>query len=110
MRSLALLSVLGCLGAGRLGTGPLAVASLAAQAPAEPLRLFGMTLQDAARACSTNPAAAVGLEGAGAIVPGALADLAVLDADLRVVQTYVGGRPAVQGRSGRESWAMSREP
>jgi N-acetylglucosamine-6-phosphate deacetylase len=74
------------------------------------VRLFGMTLQDAARACSTNPAAAVGLEGAGAIVPGALADLAVLDADLRVVQTYVGGRPAVQGRSGRESWAVSREP
>ena len=60
------------------------------------VRLFGMTLQEAARACSTNPAAAVGLTDAGMIVPGALADLAVLDADLRVVQTYVGGRPAVQ--------------
>jgi N-acetylglucosamine-6-phosphate deacetylase len=69
-----------------------------AQAFRNSVRLFGMTLEEAARACSTNPAAAVGLESAGAIVPGAPADLAVLDGDLRVVQTYVGGRPAIQGQ------------
>ncbi len=49
MRPLALLSVLGFLGAGPFGTGPagpglLGAGPLAAQAPAEPVRLFGMTL------------------------------------------------------------------
>jgi N-acetylglucosamine-6-phosphate deacetylase len=54
---------------------------------------FGLDLPAAVRACSTNPARALGLQALGAIVPGALADLAVLDPGLRVVQCYVGGRP-----------------
>jgi N-acetylglucosamine-6-phosphate deacetylase len=57
------------------------------------VRTFGLDLSAAVRACSTNSARAVGLDALGSIVPGALADLAVLDNDLRVIQAYVGGRP-----------------
>jgi N-acetylglucosamine-6-phosphate deacetylase len=57
------------------------------------VREFGLDLSDAARACSTNPARALGLAGFGALVPGGVADLVVLGGSLEVVQTYVGGRP-----------------
>jgi N-acetylglucosamine-6-phosphate deacetylase len=52
----------------------------------------GLSLSDASRLCSTTPAAALGLPGRGAIVKGGLADLVVLDRELIVKQTYVGGR------------------
>lgn len=52
----------------------------------------GVGLQAAVRMCSTTPARALGLAGAGAITPGALADLVVLDANLRVVHTLISGR------------------
>jgi N-acetylglucosamine-6-phosphate deacetylase len=51
----------------------------------------GLPLVDAAALCATTPARELGLTGHGVIAAGAVADLAVLDADLRVVQTYVGG-------------------
>ena len=54
--------------------------------------LMGLSLVDAATVCSTTPARELGLHGLGAIAPGATADLAVLDRELRVVRTYVGGR------------------
>lgn len=50
----------------------------------------GCTLVDAARMCATTPARELGLD-AGAIVEGAAADLVVLDRQLRVAATYVGG-------------------
>jgi N-acetylglucosamine-6-phosphate deacetylase len=59
------------------------------------VNLFGMDLVAASRACSTNPARALKLEGLGEIAPGATADLAVLDEKLRVVQTYIAGEPAI---------------
>ena len=52
---------------------------------------IGMSLSDAATVCATTPARALGLQGFGLIAPGAVADLAVLDRDLRVVQTWIGG-------------------
>ena len=51
----------------------------------------GVSLSDAAAVCSTTPARALGLQGFGVIAPGAVADLVVLDRDLRVVQTWVAG-------------------
>jgi N-acetylglucosamine-6-phosphate deacetylase len=51
-----------------------------------------LTLVDAAVMCATTPARELGLVGHGVIAPDAVADLTVLDADLRVVQTYVAGR------------------
>jgi N-acetylglucosamine-6-phosphate deacetylase len=51
----------------------------------------GLSLSDAATVCSTTPARALGLQGFGVITPGGVADLVVLDRDLRVVQTWVAG-------------------
>jgi N-acetylglucosamine-6-phosphate deacetylase len=52
----------------------------------------GFSPVEAAVMCATTPARELGLVGHGAIVPGAVADLAVLDAQFAVVQTYVAGR------------------
>ena len=51
----------------------------------------GLSLVDAATLCSTTPARELGLVGLGVLAVDAVADLLVLDAQLSVVQTYVGG-------------------
>jgi N-acetylglucosamine-6-phosphate deacetylase len=56
------------------------------------VRGVGLTLVDAAVMCATTAARELGLVGHGMIAPDAVADLTVLDGDLRVVQTYVAGR------------------
>jgi N-acetylglucosamine-6-phosphate deacetylase len=53
----------------------------------------GLPLHVAARLCATTPAAQLGLDDRGRIEAGLLADLAVLDADLQPVATFIGGRP-----------------
>jgi N-acetylglucosamine-6-phosphate deacetylase len=53
-----------------------------------------LSLSDAARLCSTTPARQLGLHDCGVIAPDAAADLVVLDRDLAVKQTYVGGHLA----------------
>src|SRR4029077_20601012 len=50
----------------------------------------GLSLVDAATICATTPARELGLVGHGILAPGAVADLGVLDAQLAVVQTYIG--------------------
>ena len=52
---------------------------------------IGLSLSDAATLCATTPARALGLQHFGVIARGAIADLVVLDRDLRVVQTWVAG-------------------
>lgn len=59
----------------------------------------GLSLSDAATVCATTPARALGLQGFGVLAPGAIADLAVLDRDLRVVQTWIAGALAWQRTS-----------
>lgn len=56
------------------------------------VRGAGMTLVEAAIMCSTTPARALKLDGFGMVKTGATADLTVLDADLRVRYTFVGGQ------------------
>ncbi|HYT65904.1 MAG TPA: N-acetylglucosamine-6-phosphate deacetylase [Vicinamibacterales bacterium] len=51
----------------------------------------GLSLSDAATVCATTPARALGLQGFGVVAAGAVADLAILDLDLNVVQTWVAG-------------------
>jgi N-acetylglucosamine-6-phosphate deacetylase len=60
----------------------------------------GLSLVDAAVVCSTTPARALGLQGLGVIAEGAIADLAVLDRELRVVQTWISGSLAFDTRKG----------
>jgi len=52
----------------------------------------GLSLSEASQLCSVTPAAALGLYGRGVIEKGAFADLVVLDRELAVKATYVGGR------------------
>lgn len=54
----------------------------------------GLSLSDAARLCSSTPASELALADTGTIAKGAIADLVVMDRNLNVTQTYVGGRLA----------------
>jgi N-acetylglucosamine-6-phosphate deacetylase len=56
------------------------------------VRQAGTSVVDAARMCATTPAEQLGLADTGRIAPGAVADLVVLDRELRVHATYVRGR------------------
>jgi N-acetylglucosamine-6-phosphate deacetylase len=55
---------------------------------------MSVSLEDAARVCSTTPAEALGLEKTGAILEGWMADLVVLDRELTVRTTYIAGERA----------------
>jgi N-acetylglucosamine-6-phosphate deacetylase len=52
----------------------------------------GIDVVRAAAMCSTTPARELGLEGLGLIAEGAWADLTILDANLRILATWIGGR------------------
>jgi N-acetylglucosamine-6-phosphate deacetylase len=56
------------------------------------VRDVGLNLVEAARLCATSPARQLGLSDTGRIALGATADLAVLDEQFRVIQTYLSGR------------------
>lgn len=51
----------------------------------------GLSPVEAAHLCATTPARELGLCGHGAIAPGSVADLVVLDPHLQMVETWVGG-------------------
>jgi N-acetylglucosamine-6-phosphate deacetylase len=53
----------------------------------------GLDVVSAARLCAATPAQALGRPDLGRLEPGASADLVVLDAAWRVVQTWVAGVP-----------------
>jgi len=53
---------------------------------------IGLSIVDAATVCATTAARELGLVGYGVLAPDAVADLVVLDGNLAVVQTYVGGQ------------------
>jgi N-acetylglucosamine-6-phosphate deacetylase len=55
------------------------------------VKAMGFSLIEAAHMCATTPARELALAGLGVIAPGATADLVVLDSDLNVVETYIGG-------------------
>lgn len=77
----------------RLEGGGLAGSVLTMDRALRNLVGLGLPLAEAARRCSTFPAGYLGLEDRGRIVPGAVADLAVLDADGRLKAVLLEGRP-----------------
>jgi N-acetylglucosamine-6-phosphate deacetylase len=78
--------------AAELENGTLAGSTLTMdRAFANIVNLFGGSLVDAALMCATNPARALGLAGHGVLAEGAVADLTVLDRNLTVVRTFIGG-------------------
>jgi len=56
------------------------------------VRTIGLPPVDAATMCSTTPARELGLVGHGVLAVDAVADLVVLDAHFKVVQTYIAGQ------------------
>lgn len=64
------------------------------RAVAQAVNLAGVPLLSALRAASLNPANALGEETKGRLSPGSDADLVVLDSELAVLATMIGGRVA----------------
>lgn len=62
----------------------------------------GAGLVDGARMCATTPASELGLLGHGVLATGAVADVVVLDANLAVRQTWIGGHLAFNNLSRSE--------
>ena len=69
--------------------------------------MLRIDLADAARMASLNPAAFLGLDQRlGRIAPGWSADLVALDAELKVVSTWIGGEPSGDFAAAAESVPM----
>lgn len=62
------------------------------------IEVTGCSVVDGVRTVTATPAAVLGLTDRGVLIPGARADLTVLDHHLRVVDVCVGGVPAVPSR------------
>jgi N-acetylglucosamine-6-phosphate deacetylase len=76
--------------------GTLAGSSLdMASAVRNAVRLLGLSLAEAARMASGNPAAFIKLDAErGRIAAGYFADLVLVDDDLQVLDTWIGGESA----------------
>jgi len=81
----------------RNAAGALAGSALdMATAVRNTVRMVGVPLEEAARMASTYPARFLGIgDHVGCIAPGHRADFVVMDEDLRVKETWVGGRAEV---------------
>ena len=81
-------------GAVRLADGTLAGSSLEMDtAVRNALQCTGLPPAQCIQMASWNPARSIGVgDRMGAIAPGMLANLNILDADLKIVQTYIRGR------------------
>lgn len=75
----------------RLKNGGLAGSTLTMDDALKNLVNIGIPLRDALRMMTYNPAMVVGINKLGAILPGYLADLVVLDENLSVERVYLGG-------------------
>jgi N-acetylglucosamine-6-phosphate deacetylase len=87
-------------GAVRLSDGTLAGSVLTMDEAVRNLVASGASLADAVHAAAAAPARLLGRGDLGALRPGAPAHVAVLDEELRVVRTLVGGVEAFAGGSG----------
>lgn len=85
-------TVIKCLGGVRLPDGTLAGSTLTMdQAFRNLVNQLGLDLADASRRVSTNAADYLGLADRGRLVPGACADMVVIDRDLQLKDVYIEG-------------------
>jgi N-acetylglucosamine-6-phosphate deacetylase len=77
----------------RLADGTLAGSVLTMDRALRHLLHLGVPLEDAARRCATLQAEYLGLEERGQLVPGAVADIVVVDRRGRLEAVFVEGRP-----------------
>jgi N-acetylglucosamine-6-phosphate deacetylase len=77
----------------RLADGTLAGSALTMDLALRNFLTLGLELADAARRLSSLPAAYLGQQDCGRIVPGARADLVVVDSASRRLQVYLEGEP-----------------
>lgn len=75
----------------RKSDGVIAGSALKMIKGVENLTKFGLSLENAVRAASTNPARIMGYAKKGAIIPGYDADLAVFDKNWRILCVIAGG-------------------
>ncbi|HEX2545860.1 MAG TPA: amidohydrolase family protein, partial [Ramlibacter sp.] len=81
-----------CLGGVRLADGTLAGSTLTMDRALRNLvDVIGVPLDDAARRCATHAADFLGLEDRGRLVPGARADVVVLNRDLKIQEVMIEG-------------------
>ncbi|HID95147.1 MAG TPA: hypothetical protein EYP53_03705 [Candidatus Latescibacteria bacterium] len=88
-------------GARRLSNGELfgsAITQL--QSFRNAINLFGRAIPEASRLCSRNPAKVLGLSGKGYLGEGMDADIVVLDKELNVRYTLIGGRIVYREKGG----------
>ena len=85
-------------GAVRLPDGTLAGSVLTMDAAVRNLVASGAALEDAVHAASTAPARLLGRDDLGVLRPGATANIAVLNDQLEVERTVVGGHEAFASR------------
>jgi N-acetylglucosamine-6-phosphate deacetylase len=79
----------------RLADGTLAGSVLTMDQALRNLLHLGLPLEQAARRCATLPADYLGLEDRGRLVPGAVADVVVVDRAGRLEAVLVEGRPVL---------------
>jgi N-acetylglucosamine-6-phosphate deacetylase len=77
----------------RLADGTLAGSALTMDQALRNLLALGLSLEDAARRCSTLPADYLGLADRGRLLAGAAADLAVVDGGGALLEVYGEGAP-----------------
>jgi len=75
----------------RLKDGTLAGSTLTMDKALRNLVKIGVPLKDAIRTMTYNPANAIGIHEIGAILPGYVADLVILDENLHVDSVYING-------------------
>jgi N-acetylglucosamine-6-phosphate deacetylase len=77
----------------RLADGTLAGSVLTMDRALRHLLQLGVPLEQAAGRCATLPACYLGLEDRGRLIPGAVADVVVVDGAGRLEAVLVEGRP-----------------
>jgi len=80
-----------CLGGVRLADGTLAGSTLTMDQALRNLVGLGLPLAEASRRCSTIAAEHLGLTDRGRLMPGARADVVVLDASLQLQRVFIEG-------------------